>query len=79
MRVISDIALRNFDFWSGARDHAADFTLEQLDQVEAILEDAYPDGMTDTEINDLFWFEPETIREWLGIEDEDEDEDEDEE
>lgn len=42
-------------------------TDEQFDQVEAILEDLYPDGMTDTQINDLFWFEEDTIREWLDL------------
>ncbi len=32
-----------------------------------MLEDIYPEGMTDTEINDLFWFEEETLCEWIGI------------
>lgn len=67
MKIVSDISLRNFQFWSGAKDTAAELTVEQLDQVEAILEDLYPDGMTDTQINDLFWFESDTIREWVGI------------
>ena len=67
MKIYEEISLRNFQFWSGGRQSADDFTLEQLDQVEAILEDAYPEGMSDTEINDLFWFEPNTIREWLGM------------
>ena len=44
-------------------------------ELEAILEDAYPDGMDETELNDLLWFESETVFEWLGIGDE-EDEDE---
>lgn len=65
MKITSDLNLRNFDFWSGAKDH--EFTYEELEQIEFILEDIYPDGMTDTQVNDLFWFEEETLCEWLGI------------
>ena len=39
---------------SGAKDNAETLTSEQLDMVESILEDAYPDGMEDTQINDFF-------------------------
>lgn len=68
MKVYSEMNLRNFKFWCGAKDNAGTLTSEQLDMVESILEDAYPDGMRKTQINDLFWFEFDTIREWLGIE-----------
>ena len=33
----------------------------------SILEDVYPEGMTETELNDLLWFEPEVVFEWLGM------------
>lgn len=66
MRIVSDISLRDFGFWSGARDTADQLTDEQLDQVEAVLEDMYPDGMTDTQLNDIFWFESESVYEWAG-------------
>ena len=65
MKITSELNLRNFDFWSGAKDH--EFTHEELKQIEFILEDTYPDGMTETEVNDLFWFETEMLCEWLGI------------
>lgn len=69
MKIYSEKSLRNFEFWSGAVETAHTLTMEQLDEVEAILEDSYPDGMDETEINDLFWFEEDTIAEWLGFED----------
>lgn len=75
MKIYSEISLENFGAWSGAVD-----TLDRVreedkcDELEAILEDLYPDGMSETELNDLLWFEPEQIFEWLGIEEEDEDE-----
>ena len=70
MKVYSEINLRDFEFWSGAKLNAETLTSEQLDIVESILEDAYPDGISETQINDFFWFEFDTIREWLGIKDE---------
>lgn len=74
MKIYSEISLRNFEFWSGAADFANSLTCEQLDQVEVILEDTYPEGMSDTEINDIFWFEQDTIREWLDLPTEDQEE-----
>ena len=69
MKVYKEINLRDFEFWSGAKSNAETLTDEQLDMVESILEDAFPDGMDETQINDIFWFDFDTIREWLGIED----------
>ena len=70
MKVYSEINLRDFEFWSGAKSNAETLTSEQLDIVESILEDAYPDGISETQINDFFWFDFDTIREWLGIKEE---------
>ena len=74
MKVYSEINLRDFEFWSGAKSNAETLTSEQLDIVESILEDAYPDGINETQINDFFWFEFDAIREWLGIKDEEDEE-----
>ena len=68
MKIYKEESLNNFEFWSGGRDRAEVLTYEQMEQVEAILEDLYPDGIDETEINDLFWFEEDTIAEWLGFE-----------
>ena len=73
MKIYSDISLENFEFWSGAVDTAERITEEgKWDSLEAILEDLYPDGITDTQLNDLLWFEPNTVYEWLGISDNEE-------
>lgn len=78
MKIFSEQSLRYFDFWSGARENANSLSGEQLDQLEYILEDSYPDGIDATTLNDLMWFEFDAIKEWLGIDDEEYD-DEDEE
>lgn len=67
MKIYSETSLRNFEFWSGAKDRAEQLTYDQLDQIESILESEYPDGMSDTEINDLFWFEEDWIANILGF------------
>ena len=74
MKVYSEINLRDFEFWSGAKLNAETLTSKQLDIVGSILEDAYPDGISETQINDFFWFDFDTIREWLGIKGEEEEE-----
>ena len=72
MKVATEQSLSNFNFWSGAKDNAAELTASQLNTVESILEDIYPDGMSETSVNDLFWFDFETVKEWLGITEEEE-------
>lgn len=77
MQMTYELDLRNFEAWSGAV-HTLDRIREEglCGQLEFILEDLYPDGMTDTQLNDLLWFEPELIYEWLGISDEEDEEEE---
>ena len=46
-----------------------------IDELESMLEDLYPEGLTVTELNDILWFDSEMILEQLGIaEDEDDEE-----
>ena len=68
MKTFTETNLTAFEFWSGAKDNAAKLTSEQLDEVDAILSDAYPEGMDETSLNDLFWFDFETVLGWLGLE-----------
>ena len=83
MKIYTEQSLANFKFWSGAETTAQRIWEEQgsegFDQLEAILEDLYPDGIDETDLNDLLWFDADTVYEWLGIEDEEDDDDEEEE
>lgn len=69
MKVYTETSLRNFEFWAGAKDRVKYLTSGDLDHIEAILEDIYPEGVDETTINDIFWFEEDTIAEWLGYND----------
>ena len=68
MTITYELDLNRFEAWSGAKE-----TLERIrregkcEELENVLEELYPDGMTETELNDLLWFESETVYEWLGI------------
>ena len=66
MKIYSEKSLNEFDFWSGAKDTVKYLTEDEINLIESILEDCFPDGMSETEINDFFWFENDTIAEWLG-------------
>lgn len=66
MKMYTDESLANFNFWSGGKDNAYKLTYDELDAIEAILEKIYPDGIDMTQLNDLFWFDFNTIAEWLG-------------
>jgi len=66
MRVISEMSLRYFKFWSGAEDFAAKLTNREFDTIESYFEDMYPNGISETDINDTFWFNRDLICELLG-------------
>jgi hypothetical protein len=72
VKVYREISLSEFHFWAGARDRVEYLTDDELDLIEQILEHIYPEGLSETDINDLFWFEDELIAEWLGYENFDE-------
>lgn len=65
MKITSELNLTTFEFWSGAKNHH--FTYSELQELENQLEDLYPDGATETTINDLFWFEEEFLCESIGV------------
>lgn len=68
MKVITDMPLNHFQFWAGAGYTYEVLDSHQIGEIEGILEELYPEGITDTEINDFFWFERDTIAYWLGFE-----------
>ena len=72
MRIYREIPLTEFEFWAGGKDTVEELTDSELEQIEQILEEIYPEGMSEFEVNDLFWFERDLIAEWLGYEDFDE-------
>ena len=65
-------SLRNFQAWSGAIDTQERIINEgKADDFDSLIEELYPDGLTETALNDILWFEEDWIFESLGIEVED--------
>ena len=67
MEYIVSKNLWNFDFWSGAKDNAEKLTSAEMDRLEAMLPDIFAETPTETQINDLFWFDFDSVCEWLGL------------
>ena len=67
MKIYQEMSAYDFEFWGGAKYTIEALTDDQFTEVWDMLEEVYPDGADDTTINDFFWFEDETIAEWLGF------------
>ena len=68
MRIVKEISVENFEGWSGAND-----TIEviekagKVDEFDNLIEELYPDGLSETSLNDLLRFDYEWIYETLDI------------
>jgi hypothetical protein len=69
MKIYSEDSIRNFEFWGGARDTIEDLTYNDFDILEPMIEEIFMGEVEDVDLNDFFWFERDTIAEWLGYED----------
>ncbi len=68
MKIYSETSLYNFEAWSGAVDTLNRVIAEcKAEELEAILEDLYPDGIDETSLNDILWFEEDWVFEMCGI------------
>lgn len=69
MKVITETNLRGFNAWSGAvntKNLIISLGLEE--EFEMLIDELYEEGLTDTQLNDLLWFESDWILENLGVE-----------
>jgi hypothetical protein len=71
-----NLTLADFDAWSGAKDTKETIlNANKGEEFDNLIEELYPDGLTDTQLNDILWFEPDWLYEQLGISEEEENED----
>jgi len=64
--------LQNFNAWSGAVDTKQTILdNNKADEFNDLIEELYPDGLSETTLNDILWFEEEWLFEYLSIEVED--------
>lgn len=70
--IKKEINLQDFETWSGATDTMKYLTSEEIEIIESMIVELYPEGLEETQLNDILWFETELIAEWLGYNDFDE-------
>ena len=68
MKITTELSIRDFKAWSGAVDTKKKIIdnnmVEEFDQ---LIEEIFPEGISDTYLNDLLWFDASWILETLGI------------
>ena len=70
MKYTVDESLTNFKFWSGAEDRAKNLTYSELEQLDDVLPEYLSGGdelPSDTDINDMFWFDFPTVCHAIGL------------
>lgn len=80
LKVIDEIDdLREFQFWGPAVSVVEELSDEELNQALFCLSDCYPEGLTSTQLNDIFAYDTDWVYEISGHSEGDEDEEEDDE
>jgi len=69
MKIINeDLDIRDFKAWSGAVETQKRIVEEdKWREFNEWMEEIFPDGLTETKLNDILWFEEEWVFEELGI------------
>lgn len=66
MTYTKELNLTEFNFWNGAKQH--EFTYSELTELESIIQELFFEAApSETDINDLFWFEEELLCEHLNL------------
>ena len=69
MKIYKEISLSEFEFWSGAKQLASLLTEKEMEEIELWIDDYQLETgteLTETDINDFFWFGDDKIAEILG-------------
>ena len=70
MKVINEnLSIADFEAWSGAKDTVQTIIDNNKENdFDSLIDELYPDGLTDTQLNDLLWHDSDWCLEQLGIE-----------
>ena len=68
MKVFKEISLWDFEGWSGAEETIRIIVEnDKVEEFDQLIEELYPEGIDETNLNDLLRFEDDWIFEALGI------------
>ena len=67
--IIEDLSIADFDAWSGAV-YTKNTIIENNKErnFDNLIDEVYPEGLTDRQLNDLLWHDSDWVFEMLGIE-----------
>jgi hypothetical protein len=66
MKTFNETNLVNFNAWSGAVETKERIINEgKAKDFDSLIDELYPDGLSETHLNDLLWFEEDWIFEML--------------
>ena len=68
MKIYKEMDLMEFEAWSGGSLTLSELTVDEINTLEVILEELYPEGIEEVQLNDILWFETEWISELIGRE-----------
>lgn len=64
----NNLSLIDFEAWSGAIDTKNTIIEhDKADDFDMLIDDLYPEGITETQLNDILWFEEDWLYQNLGI------------
>lgn len=68
MKIYAETNLDNFNAWSGGLDTKnAIINAGKEDEFDEYIEELYPDGIDATMLNDILWFDRDSLYEMLGL------------
>lgn len=72
MKVYSNnTSIEDFNAWSGAKDTKETIINEgKTEEFNQLINDLYPEGIEETQLNDIMWHDTDWVYEMLGIEEE---------
>lgn len=67
--IFNNHSIENFEAWSGAKDTVQTIIdNDKVKEFDFLMDDLYPEGLTDTELNDILWHDSDWVYEMLNIE-----------
>ena len=75
MIIKREISIVDFKAWSGACSTLkAIINADKVEEFDYLIEEIFPDGLSETELHDLLWFDSDWVFEALGMSDEEDEE-----
>lgn len=68
MRIYKEETIKTYGAWGGAKPLVDRLTDSEASTIELYIEECYPDGLNEIELNDILWIEDEWVLcEMLGM------------